>query len=62
MSTAAGCFGSPGIVSIEPVSATMNLAPADKRTSRTFSVNPVGRPSSDGSSDSEYCVFAIQTG
>ena len=33
-----------------PVSTTMKPAPADKVTSRTLSVNPVGLPSKDASS------------
>ena len=59
---AAGCFGSPGIVIISPVRATINPAPADRRTSRTVSVKPFGLPSFCGSSDREYCVFATQIG
>ena len=59
--SAAGFFGNPGIVMIDPVTATRNPAPADSLTSRTVTVNPDGLPSSDGSSESEYCVFAIHT-
>ena len=53
---------SPGMVMTEPVSTTTNPAPADTDTSLTFNVNPSGLPRSVGSSDREYCVFAIQTG
>lgn len=45
---AAGCFGSPGIVIMSPVRATINPAPADRRTSRTVSVKPFGLPSFAG--------------
>ncbi len=41
--SARGDFGSPGISMIFPVMATKNPAPAATRTSRTFSVQPVGR-------------------
>ena len=38
MFSAAGFFGSPGIVRIEPVSATMNPAPAEIFSSRTVTL------------------------
>ena len=59
---AAGTRGSPGIVMISPDITTTNPAPADGRNSRTVNSCPVGRPSRDGSSDSEYCVLATQIG
>ena len=59
---AAGTLGSPGIVIIEPVSATINPAPADTLSSLTVMVNPVGAPSSVASSENEYWVFATQIG
>jgi tripartite ATP-independent transporter DctM subunit len=43
MRSAAGSFGSPGMVITSPHNATTNPAPADKRTSRIGSSNPVGR-------------------
>ena len=62
MSMAAGCFGSPGMVTIAPVRATRKPAPADSQISRTVRVKPSGRPSTLRLSDREYCVFAIHTG
>ena len=59
---AAGFLGRPGIVIIAPVRTTINSAPAESLTSRTVSVNPVGRPSFAASSEREYCVFATQMG
>lgn len=47
-------FREPGIVIMSPVRATINPAPADRRTSRTVSVKPFGLPSFCGSSDREY--------
>src|SRR3989449_863487 len=60
--SAAGVFDSPGMVMMSPASATTNPAPAEGRMSRTWSVNPLGAPSFAGSSEKEYCVFAMQTG
>ena len=60
--SAAGFFGSPGIVMMEPVSATTKPAPAHTYASRTVRSNPSGRPSFFWSSDKEYWVFAMQTG
>lgn len=62
MRSAAGSFGSPGIVMMSPHCATTNPAPADARTSLTWMRKPRGRPSTDASSVSEYGVFAIQIG
>ena len=62
MFSAAGCFGRPGIVRMLPVSATMKPAPALMRSSLTVMRKPVGRPIFVASSDSEYCVLAMQTG
>ena len=45
MRSAAGDFGSPGIVSTSPVSATMKPAPAETLTSRTVTVKSSGAPS-----------------
>ena len=59
---AAGTFGSPGMVRMLPVSATTKPAPQEARSSRTVMRNPAGRPRSAGLSESEYCVFAMQTG
>ena len=36
MESDAGTFGRPGMVKISPQMATMNSAPADNLTSRTF--------------------------
>ena len=54
--TAAGTFGSPGMVIISPESATTNPAPALTLTLRMVSVKPSGAPSFFGSSEKEYCV------
>ena len=60
--SAAGVFGRPGMVMMSPVRATMKPAPALTRKLRTVTVKPSGAPSRVGSSDREYCVFAIHTG
>ena len=60
--SAAGDFGSPGMVMMSPVSATMKPAPAETLSFRTVRVKPSGAPSFAGSSENEYCVFAMQTG
>ena len=59
---AAGTFGSPGIVMMSPVRATTNPAPFEILTFLTVSSKSFGAPRSFGSSESEYCVFAIHTG
>ena len=51
---AAGTLGSPGMVMIDPVSATINPAPADTFSSLTVILNPVGAPRSVASSENEY--------
>ena len=60
--SAAGTFGRPGMVMISPQMATMKPAPAERRTSRTGMVWPVGAPRWLGSVVNEYCVLAIHTG
>ena len=60
--SAAGTLGSPGIVMMSPVSATMKPAPADTRRLRTVMRKPSGAPSLDWSSVKEYWVFAMQMG
>ena len=62
MPSAAGFFGSPGMVRISPVSATTNPAPAETFSSRTVMSKSVGAPRSFLSSEKLYCVFATQTG
>src|SRR5688572_7003749 len=57
-----GLDGNPGMSDKSPVTAVMNPAPADSRTSRTGIRNPRGRPFFDGSAESERCVLAMQTG
>ena len=59
---AAGVLGSPGIFSIFPINTTIKPAPFDKVTSLTVTLKFFGYPNFDGSSDIEYCVFAIHTG
>lgn len=44
MLSAAGCFGSPGMVSTVPVMTTRNPAPSRGVTSRTLMVKPDGAP------------------
>ena len=44
--SAAGLFGRPGIVIIEPAIATRKPAPADTYASLIFILYPVGRPRS----------------
>ena len=58
--TAAGTFGKPGIVKMEPVSGMTKLAPAERRTSRIWIVNPVGAPRTFGSSERDCGVLATQ--
>ena len=62
MLLAAGTFGSPGIVIISPLKATINPAPIDGFKSRIVIVNPFGLANNFGLSDNEYCVLAIQIG
>ena len=62
MRSAAGDLGSPGIVIISPVRTTTNPAPAEIFTFFIVTVKPLGAPSFVGSSEKDYCVFAIQTG
>ena len=62
MRSADGSFGRPGMVTISPVRATTKPAPAAGHTSLIVMWKPEGRPRIVGSSVSEYCVFAIQTG
>jgi hypothetical protein len=62
MREAEGSLGSPGMVIMSPPTTTTKPAPADKRTSRTWSSCPVGAPSEVGSVEKEYCVFATHTG
>ena len=57
-----GTDGSPGIVRISPQIGVTNPAPADSRSSRIGTVNPVGRFLSAASWLSEYCVLAMQIG
>ena len=51
---AAGTRGRPGMVMISPQMATTNSAPADKRTSRTGRLWPLGAPFSAGSVEKLY--------
>ena len=52
--SAAGTFGSPGIVIISPVSTTTKPAPADSLTERTVTVKPSGAPTLVISSEKLY--------
>jgi hypothetical protein len=60
--TAAGTFGSPGIVITFPVLTTINPAPPLNSTDLTVILNGSFIINFFGSSDNEYCVFAIHTG
>ena len=60
--SAAGFLGSPGIVIIFPVIATINSAPAFILISFTCILNGSLHSKFFGSSENEYCVFAIHTG
>ena len=51
--SALGRRGSPGMVVMSPVMATRKPAPAEMRISLTVILNPRGRFSRAGSSDSE---------
>lgn len=59
---AAGTFGRPGMRVSVPHTGTMNPAPAERLTSLTVSVHPLGAPLTFGSSVREACVFAMHTG
>ena len=52
--SAAGAFGSPGIVIISPVKTTIKPAPAERVTSRTVILKFSGLPNFVGSSEREY--------
>ena len=60
--TAAGTFGRPGIVIIEPVNATMNPAPEDNLTSLIVITKSSGALRTLGLSVNDNGVLAIQTG
>ena len=60
--SAAGTFGRPGIVKIEPVKATIKPAPAEILTSFIVISKSVGAPSLVKSSEKLYCVLAIHIG
>ena len=55
-------FGSPGMSIMLPAITTTKPAPAESEALVTFRVQPVGTPRHLESSDSENCVFAMQTG
>jgi len=59
---AAGTFGKPGIVIIDPQTTTTNSAPEDNLTSLIGISWLEGAPLSLGSVEKLYCVFAIHTG
>ena len=50
------------MVMMSPVSATRKPAPAFTRTARTVTKKSSGAPSSDGSSEKQYCDFALPPG
>ena len=50
------------MVMISPVRATMKPAPALTFRLRTVTAKSLGAPNRVGSSDREYCVFAMHTG
>ena len=62
MRSAAGTFGKPGMVMIEPVRATTKPAPALTFTSRTVTVEPSGAPRTVWSSVKDYWVLSMQIG
>ena len=47
---------------MSPHTTTTKPAPADSRTSRTWSSCPLGAPTDVGSVENEYCVLATHTG
>src|ERR1051325_6627488 len=55
-------LGRPGISIMLPEITTTKPAPAESDAFVTLRVQPVGAPRRLGSSESEYCVFATQTG
>ena len=59
---AEGTLGRPGMVMMSPQITTTNPAPAASRHVAELTTCPVGRPSSCGSVESEYCVLAMQIG
>ena len=61
MEEARETFGRPGMSIMLPEMTTTNPAPAESEALLTLSVQPVGAPRRFGSSDSEYCVLAMQT-
>ena len=62
MLSAAGTFGSPGIVMIFPARTTINPAPDFISTFLTCILYLLLHSKFFGSSEKEYCVLAIQTG
>ena len=60
--SAAGTFGSPGIVITDPQTTTTNSAPEDNLTSLIGISWFDGAPLFLGSVEKLYWVFAIQTG
>ena len=62
MFSAAGFFGSPGIVIIFPVFTTTNSAPFFSSTELICISNGFLQSKFLGSSENEYCVFAMHTG
>ena len=60
--SAAGIFGKPGIVIIDPHITTINSAPEDNLTSLIGISWFVGAPFNFGSVEKLYWVFATQTG
>ena len=60
--SAAGLFGNPGIVIIEPHITTINSAPDESFTSLINISWFEGAPFKFGSIEKLYCVFAIHTG
>src|SRR5665648_307535 len=59
--SAAGFFGSPGIIIMLPAIGTINPAPDARSIFLIFTLKSFGRPFFDGSSESDFCVFAIHT-
>ena len=57
---AAGFRGRPGIVMTPPVRTTTNSAPAERRTSLTGMMCPVGAPFRFASSAKEYLVWVVE--
>ena len=59
---AAGVLGRPGMVMMSPQIATTNSAPAESRTSRTFTMWSLGAPLVSALVVKLYCVLAMQIG